>query len=76
MSNFDFDNIVNINATSLSTSATVSPDESDQLVTALAEKLQLTKAEAQAALVIICQKGGTARFAQGTVYAIVNSKWS
>lgn len=33
-----------------------------------------TNIEAFAALAIICQKGGTAKGAQGSVYAIINGK--
>lgn len=74
MSSFEFDSITSIDATGVSSSATISTDESDKLVQALVEKLSLSKAESQAALAIICQKGGTAKTAQGTVYAKVNNK--
>lgn len=62
MSNFEFESITNIEATGVSSSATISADESDKLVNSLVEKLSLSKAESQAALAIICQKGGTAKF--------------
>lgn len=45
-----------------------------RLIVYVAREYKMTNVEAFAALAIICQKGGTAKGAQGSVYAIINGK--
>jgi hypothetical protein len=54
--------------------ALVSAEESETLLTVVMEPTKISRAEAIMAIAIICQKGGTSKKTQGTVYSIVNGK--
>ena len=54
--------------------ALISEADTNYLVNAVAKAAIMEPEEAAGAIAIICQKGGTSKKAQGTVYAIINSK--
>jgi len=55
-----------------SDAALVSEAESENLLNGIMTATKMNRASAAAALAIICQKGGTSKRAQGTIYAVVN----
>lgn len=74
MSPINPDDLKSIKISEPTPPAYVSEKESDALVADLASEAGVTEDQAALALCIICQKGGTARKAQGTIYAIVDGK--
>lgn len=54
--------------------ALVQESIASRLILIVAKEYGMTNIEAFAAIAIICQKGSTAKGAQGSVYAIMNGK--
>jgi len=78
MKNFEsFRNELNdIKADSITSQATISTEDSNKLIAQVQSDApgNFTETEAAVGICIICQKGGTAKRAQGNIYAIINSK--
>lgn len=55
-----------------SDAALVSIEETENLITGIMSACKMNRASAATAIAIICQKGGTSKRAQGTIYAVVN----
>lgn len=71
---FNFEAIQALNVDKPTSAALVSEDDSKKLVEAIMSKHKMNQDETLAALAIICQKGGTSKKAQGTVYAVIDGK--
>lgn len=71
---FNPKNLKALTITEPTAAALISKTESERLIGDVATELRGSEDEAALALSIICQKGGTSKKAQGTVYAIVNGK--
>jgi|JI91814BRNA_FD_contig_123_69701_length_3523_multi_3_in_0_out_1_1 hypothetical protein len=69
---FNIENLKKLNVVEPTNAALVSEAESKKLITAVASEANVTEDQAALALAIICQKGGTSKKAQGTIYAIVD----
>ena len=72
--NFDLEAIKNLKIEEPVAAALVSAEQSQKLVDAIPRKHGMDENQAVAALAIICQKGGTSKKAQGTVYAVVDGR--
>lgn len=71
---FDFDAIRKLPVEPATAAALVSDADNKKLVAGVVEKCNMVEQEALASIAIICQKGGTSKKAQGTVYSVVNGK--
>lgn len=71
---FDFEAIKNLKVEEPVSAALVSEEDSKTLIEAISKETQWNTTQSVTALAIICQKGGTSKKAQGTVYAIVDGK--
>ena len=71
---FNPEDLKSLNITEITPAALVSSAESDKLIADVAKETNCTPEQSALALSIICQKGGTSKKAQGTVYAIVDGK--
>jgi predicted DNA-binding transcriptional regulator len=68
------DSLKAVQVTETTPAALVSETVARRRIVYVAREFGMTNIEAFAALAIICQKGGTAKGAQGSVYAIINGK--
>lgn len=69
---FNMDKIKELQVEKPTAPALVSKEDSDKFITLLAAKTKMDPVATFTGVCIICQKGGTSRKAQGTVYAVVN----
>jgi hypothetical protein len=69
---FNVEDLKRLRVTEPTSAALVSEVDSKKLISAISTEMNMTADQAALGLAIICQKGGTSKKAQGTIYAVID----
>lgn len=71
---FDIEEAKKLTVENTIPAAKISSDDGNSVINAIADALDISSLTAFTLIVLICQKGGTSKKAQGDIYAIVDGK--